>query len=81
MKREIITPTKPSTSDLLADLVRIYDELGKRGALSEAPIDLINALDAGDDAARELVEWLGEQVPACMARGEWTGERDFRRIA
>ncbi len=62
MKLSPITAKRPTT-ELLADLVRIYGELSERGSLADAPTDLVNALDAGDDAARELIEWLGEQVP------------------
>jgi hypothetical protein len=75
------TPIKPSTSDLLADLVRIYDELRERDDFSDAPTYLTAGLDMGEQALREAQEWLSDQVPACMPLGEWTGERDFRRIA
>lgn len=66
------TPAKRPTTDLLADLVRIYGELSARGSLADAPTDLVNALDDGDTAARELLEWLGKQVPQRpMPYGEW----------
>ncbi len=71
MRHTPITAKRPTT-ELLADLVRIYGELSSRGSLADAPTDLVNALDAGDDAARELIEWLGEQVPQRpMAYAEW----------
>ncbi len=56
-----ITAKRPTT-ELLADLVRIYGELSARGSLADAPTDWLNALDDGDAAARELLEWFGAPV-------------------
>lgn len=68
---------KPSTSELLSLLISTYAELQSRGDLADAPTDLLNGLDAGDDAARELLEWLGEREPACMSYEDWTGASSY----
>lgn len=59
---------RPTARDLLTQIITAYEELSGRGSLCDAPTDLLNALDAGDDAARELMEWLdsdpSDPVPA-----------------
>lgn len=61
-----------STPQLLADLLGIYAELSARGDLGDAPTDLLNALDGGEEAARDLQDWLAEQVPQRPMRyAEW----------
>lgn len=47
-----------STRELLAAMVGFHDELNRRGSLADAPLDLLKGLDVGDNAARELREWL-----------------------
>lgn len=67
-----ITPARPSVAQALTAIVDAMRVINASGALADAPTDLVNALDDGDTAARELLEWLGKQVPQRpMPYAEW----------
>jgi hypothetical protein len=74
------TIRRPSAQILLARIVEAYGLLQASGDLAEAPTDLLNDLGAGDAAARELLEWLGEQVPSCMSADDWSGRSSYPRV-
>lgn len=72
---------KISTRELLSIIIGCHEALSaKCGPLSNAPSDILEALDKADDAVREAREWLSEAYERpCMSRREWTGEADYPR--